>query len=92
MQAGKPNSEFIIMAVTPVRSKFCKNEKIDEYNSALRYARTATIVTIIFVDPALLKGSDNKLMEKYAFEDGTHLEMSSMRVCLWYMYNQNIQM
>ena len=33
-----------------------------------------------FVDPtALLKGSDNKLMEKYAFEDGTHLEMSGMR-------------
>ena len=90
---ASPNSEFIIMAVTPVRSKFCKNEKIDEYNSALRYAIDNCYYSHYhFVDPtALLKGSDNKLMEKYAFEDGTHLEMSGMRVCLWYMYNQNIR-
>lgn len=90
---ASPNSEFIIMAVTPVRSKFCKNEKIDEYNSALRYAIDNCYYSHYhFVDPtALLKGSDNKLKEKYAFEDGTHLEMSGMRVCLWYMYNQNIR-
>ncbi|MDE8718892.1 lipase, partial [[Eubacterium] siraeum] len=30
---ASPNSEFIFMAVTPVRSKFCKNEKIDVYYS-----------------------------------------------------------
>lgn len=62
---ASPNSEFIIMAVTPVRSKFCKNEKIDEYNSALRYAiENCYYSHYHFVDPtALLKGSDNKLME-----------------------------
>lgn len=90
---ASPNSEFIIMAVTPVRSKFCKNEKIDEYNAALRYAiENCYYDHYHFVDPTdLLKGSDNKLKEKYAFEDGTHLEMSGMKVCLWYMYNQNIR-
>lgn len=90
---ASPNSEFIIMAVTPVRSKFCKNEKIDEYNAALRSAiENCYYSHYHFVDPTdLLKGSDNKLKEKYAFEDGTHLEMSGMKVCLWYMYNQNIR-
>lgn len=90
---ASPNSEFIIMAVTPVRSKFCKNEKIDEYNAALANAvKYSYCKHYHFVDPTgLLKGNDNKLKEKYAFEDGTHLEMSGMRVCLWYMYNQNIR-
>lgn len=90
---ASPNSEFIIMAVTPVRSKFCKNEKIDEYNAALANAvKYSYCKHYHFVDPTgLLKGNDNKLKEKYAFEDGTHLEMSGMKVCLWYMYNQNIR-
>ena len=90
---ASPNSEFIIMAVTPVRSKFCKNEKIDEYNAALANAvKYSYCKHYHFVDPTdLLKGDDNKLKEKYAFEDGTHLEMSGMKVCLWYMYNQNIR-
>ena len=90
---ASPNSEFIIMAVTPVRSKFCKNEKIDEYNAALANAvKYSYCKHYHFVDPTeLLKGNDNKLKEKYAFEDGTHLEMSGMKVCLWYMYRQNIR-
>lgn len=90
---ASPNSEFIIMAVTPVRSKFCKNEKIDEYNAALANAvKYSYCKHYHFVDPTgLLKGNDNKLKEKYAFEDGTHLEMSGMKVCLWYMYQQNIR-
>ena len=88
-----PNSEFIIMAVTPVRSKFCKNEKIDEYNQALADAfEEIGNKHYHFVNPTdLLKGDDNKLKEEYAFEDGTHLEMSGMRVCLWYMYQQGIE-
>ena len=90
---ASPNSEFIIMAITPVRRKFCKNEKIDEYNTALANAvKYSYCKHYHFVDPTdLLKGNDNKLREKYAFEDGTHLEMSGMKVCLWYMYNQNIR-
>ena len=90
---ASPNSEFIIMAVTPVRSKFCKNEKIDEYNQALADAfEEIGNKHYHFVNPTdLRKGKDNKLKEEYAFEDGTHLEMSGMRVCLWYMYQQDIK-
>ena len=90
---ASPNSEFIIMAVTPVCSNFCKNEKIDDYNLALADAIAKSgNKHYHFVDPTdLLKGEDNKLKEEYAFEDGTHLVMSGMRVCLWYMYQQDIK-
>ena len=90
---ASPNSELIVMAVTPVRSKFSQNEKIDSYNSALKYAiNNSGCKHYHFVDPTdYLKNRANRLLEEYAFEDGTHLEQSGMKVCLWYLYNQGIE-
>lgn len=90
---ASPNSEFIVMAITPVRSKFCSNEVIDSYNTALADAVNYSYCKHYhFVDPTdLLKNKANRLKEEYAFDDGTHLEQSGMKVCLWYLYNQGIK-
>lgn len=90
---ASPNSEMIVMGITPVRSKFCKNETIDSYNSMLKYAiNNSGYSHYYFVDPSeVLKGSDNRLLEKYAFEDGTHLVQSGMEATLCYLYEQGIK-
>ncbi len=91
--SASPNTEYIVMAMTPVvNGCFCDNKRIDVFNNTLKIMiKELNNPHVHFVDPSdYLKTKGESMIEEYADVDGVHLSGGGQAVCLWYLYNRKI--